>query len=412
MVPVILGVLALLACNVSALPTALPVQALPTPSPVVTAASPSPSAAPATATPAARAFDPVRFKQDLDPAVAAFLAPNNVPGCAVALVYPDPASAKLLTQTFSYGLTSKATQRPVTAATLFEIGSLSKLFAADLLALNVTHNQMALDDPLQKYLPATVHVPTYNQKVITLGELATHTSGLPRTDGQPSVRKVKGVAFFGYATDDELFGFLNAYQLTAPPGQKWLYSNLANALLGIAEERVGQGSFDSLVVNQISGPLGLSDTRGAPTAAEQPDMAQGYLPDGQPAPAFDEDSAEVAAGGLHATAKDLAAYLVANMDPANTPLAQVLQMTQQRQTFGPKPGVSMGLGWLIANPGAPAEQFSKDGATAGFNAYITFSRVNHTGFAVVCNGHNVTQMLAPQIAKFLGAAEIEVADTP
>jgi len=272
---------------------------------------------------------------------------------------------------------------------------------------------MALDDPLQKYLPASVHVPTFQQQAITLAELATHTSSLPRTDGLPSVRKVNGASVYGYATDDELYHFLGGYQLTHAPGTTWLYSNLANALLGAAEEQLTHSSYESLVVDQIAGPLGLSGTRAALSAAQQSNQAQGYYDNGQPAPAFALTSASLAAGGLRSTATDLAAYLVANIDPGGTPLAQALNLTQQRQAIGPKAGVAMCLGWMIVSPGTPAEQFAKDGATAGFNSYIAFSRSRRSGFAVVCNGHNVTQVLAPQINKLLlGATETESDDTP
>jgi CubicO group peptidase (beta-lactamase class C family) len=358
-------VLAILACNFSAAP-ATPVAPTAT---VANAVTPTPaaSASPAPGATPARAFDLASFKQALDPGVAAYMAANNVAGCSVAIAYPGTAGGPLLTQVYSYGLASKATPRPVTPATEFEIGSLSKLFTADLLALFVGQGQMALDDPLQKYLPASVHVPTFNQHAITLRRLATHTSGLPRTDGLPSIRMVNGVSIFGDATDDELYHFLNTYPLTRAPGAMWLYSNLA----------------------------------------------QGYGADGQPAAAAATTSASLAAGGLRSTATDLAAYLVANIDPSATPLAQALTLTQQRQSIGPKPGVVMGLGWLIASPGTPAEQYSKDGATAGFTAYIAFSPSRRSGFAAACIGHNVSQSLAPQInTLLLGASETESDDTP
>jgi len=402
--------LALLACSLSAAPTTGLV-ATATPVPAVTntpvAASPAAGATPG------HAFDLAAVKQALDPDVAAYMAANNVVGCAVAIAYPGAAGGPLLTQVFSYGLASKATQQPVTPATEFEIGSLSKLFTADLLALFVGQGKMALDDPLQNYLPASVHVPTFNQQAITLRELATHTSGLPRTDGLPTIRKVNDVFVFGYATDDELYHFLDTYQLARPPGVVWLYSNLANALLGVAEEQLSHSPYDALVTDQISAPLGLTGTRAALTVAEQPNLAQGYQADGQPAPAAVTVSASTAAGGLHSTATDLAAYLVANINPVATPLAQALQLTQQRQAIGPKPGVVMGLGWLIASPGTPAEQYSKDGATAGFTAYIAFSPARRSGFAATCNGHNVSQSLAPQINQLLlGASATESDDTP
>jgi CubicO group peptidase (beta-lactamase class C family) len=367
--------------------------------------------APATAT-AAHVFDAVRFKQDLDPLVAAFMAANNVAACSVALAYPDPSGNKLLSQTFSFGLASKATQSPATASTLYEIGSLSKLFTADVLALFVNQKQMGLDDELQKYLPASAHVPSFNQSTVTLRELATHTSGLPRTSNLAQIRKVNGIPVMGYSTSDELIAFLSGYQLTYAPGSQWLYSNFANGLLGVAEEKIGQSDWETVMVNRVAVPLGLPDTRATLSPAEKANLAQGYQADGQTAPAFAVSGPMLAAGGLRATIQDLATYLIDNIDPGRTKLAAALDLTQKRQSIGPTSNVAMGLGWLILNAGTPTEQFAKDGATTGFNSYIAFSRNSRTGFAVVCNGHNVTQVLAPKINSLLGASETADDDTP
>ena len=103
----------------------------------------------------------------------------------------------------------------------------------------------------------------------------------------------------------------------------------------------------------------------------------------------------------------MAIYLAANIEPNQTKLASVLQMSQQRQTGkGPAANAVMGLGWQIFNPGSITEQFTKDGSTGGFNSYIAFSRVHRTGFVMLCDNLNVTSGLAPQINKYLNGIEI------
>jgi D-alanyl-D-alanine-carboxypeptidase/D-alanyl-D-alanine-endopeptidase len=144
-----------------------------------------------------------------------------------------------------------------------------------LLALFGGPGLLGLDDQLQKCRPASIHVPTSNQQSIALRQLATHTSGLPRRGDEPVLTKVNGVLVWGYATDDEVFNFLNTYQLTRPPGAKWEYSNLTNGILGVAEERVGQSNYDSLVTNQVTGPLSMPDMRITLSAAEQATLAPG-----------------------------------------------------------------------------------------------------------------------------------------
>src|SRR5208283_4906369 len=87
------------------------------------------------------------------------------------------------TRIISHGMLDNGTDRNVDGGTLFEIGSITKVFTALLLQDMVERGEMKLDDPVQKYLPATIQVPTYHGKQITLLHLATHTSGLPRERG-------------------------------------------------------------------------------------------------------------------------------------------------------------------------------------------------------------------------------------
>ena len=80
----------------------------------------------------------------------------------------------------SCGKMDTSTDREVNGDTLFEIGSITKTFTALLLQDMVERGEMKLDDPVAKYLPASVRMPTRNGKEITLLHLATHASGLPR----------------------------------------------------------------------------------------------------------------------------------------------------------------------------------------------------------------------------------------
>ena len=344
--------------------------------------------------------------------MAAFMSQNNVAGCSLALVYPDQAQNKFQTHLLNYGRPAKGSKTAVDSTTEYEIGSLTKLFTADLLALFVRDGLMKLDDPLQKYLPASVHVPAFNGRAITLRDLATHTSGLPRKTGNvPQVRIVNGVPAWGYSTAAELFQFLNAYSLTRAPGSQWEYSNLAFALLGIADEKAGNATYDSLVTNRLAEPLSLHDTRIVLSAAQKARLAQGYSDTGDAAPPIAISGESLSAGALRSTIQDLAAYLVANIDPGATKLDSVLSLTEQKQAKGSSANGAAGLGWNISAPGTPQEQLTKDGSTAGFSSYIAFAKASRTGFAVVCNGHNVSKIVSPQLHKLLGQAAVPIDDS-
>lgn len=397
---------AALACSLPVGPAAT----LP-PTSTTSAASASSSAvtpAGATALPATSAaplLNPAKLKQGLDADVPTYMRANNIFACSLAVVSPALAAGSLQIQYFNYGMLSRQSNTPVNSSTEYEIGSITKLFTADLLALNVQSSRMQLDDPLQKYLPAGVRVPVYQGQAITLRELSTHTSGLPRTLPKgTTVSKVNGVLMWGYNSDQEIYAFLNSYQLTRAPGSKWEYSNLANGLLGIAEEQAGRDGYENLVVAAITGPLAMGDTRIVLTAEQNSRLAQGYEPSGAKAPSVATQGGTLAAGALRSNTHDMAIYLAHNIDPGSAQPDPVFAFTQQQQDKGPGKSVVMGLGWLIANPGATDELFNKDGSTAGYNSYIAFSKTRRTGFVLLCNGHPIEPLL-PAIEKLLGLSE-------
>src|SRR5205085_8424519 len=108
--------------------------------------------------------------------------------------------------------------------TIFEIGSATKVFTSLLLADMVQRGQVALDDPVAKYLPPTVKMPERHGRSITLVDLATHTSGLPRlpTNMTP---KNQANPYADYSVE-QLYQFLSNYQLTRDVGSQYEYSNL------------------------------------------------------------------------------------------------------------------------------------------------------------------------------------------
>ena len=81
---------------------------------------------------------------------------------------------------YSYGKASLSRGQILDEHSVFEIGSITKVFTAIMLADMVSKNEVGLDDPIEQYLPDKVSVPSRNNVHITLAHLATHTSGLPR----------------------------------------------------------------------------------------------------------------------------------------------------------------------------------------------------------------------------------------
>src|SRR5580693_3655384 len=124
----------------------------------------------------------------------------------------------------AYGNLAIGDPRTLDGDTIFEIGSVTKVFTSLLLADMVNRKEVALDEPAAKYLPGHVKMPERSGKSITLLDLSTQTSGLPPL---PAILKVKDPAnpYAGYTVDD-LYEFLSSYTLPRDPGSEFEYSNL------------------------------------------------------------------------------------------------------------------------------------------------------------------------------------------
>ncbi len=366
--------------------------------------TPTPTTEVPTGTAAAgAALDPTQLKSNLDTWVPAAIQAGGGSACSIAVVYPDP-SGKLVSGFYNYGTLAKDSSTQVDSTTVYEIGSLTKLFAADVLANLVIRGQVTLRDPIKNYLPSDAWVPSFNAQTIELGQLATQTSGLPLDFEPPTGPKtVNGEPVLNYVTDAMVLRDLATYQLMRTPGRGWENSNAAYAVLGLIEERLGNTSFDKLVQNQVNASLGLSDTAALLTSEQETRLAQGYAADGKKGIAFAPVGAMVPSAGLRSTAKDLAAYLAANLEPSKDGLGSALQLTQQAEDIGPNATSAMGLGWIIGQAGTPQAAYYKSGATDGYSAYIAFWPATKTGFVLLCNGQ-AAKDLAPKISQALGGA--------
>ena len=177
--------------------------------------------------------------------------------------------------------------------TLFEIGSVTKVFTALLLELAVEHGTMKLDDPVAKYLPPEMKLPTRNGRQITLLDLATQHSSLPRMPDN-SHPKDPDNPYADY-TEGQLAQFLSGHTLTRDIGSKYEYSNLGFGLLGQAVARAAGMDYETLVRREICGPLGMPDTVITLTPALRERLAKPF--DESLAPAENTDLPTLAGAG-------------------------------------------------------------------------------------------------------------------
>lgn len=268
-----------------------------------------------------------------------------------------------------------------TADTLFEIGSITKVFTASSLAALVTSGTVKLDDPVTACLPKTVTLPTAGGGSITLAHLASHTSGLPRLPpglisvGSILTMKVAHNPYKGYS-EERLFRDLARIKLAHKPGEAWEYSNLGVGLLGVALARRQGVSYEALVRELVIQPLGLKDTAVSLTPEQAARLAPGYY--GNPALGFAPREARAqnwelgafgGAGALKASARDLLRFAEAQWE-TTSPLRAAFALTHQPR-FKESENLSIGLAWLISRDAKLSEPaLWHNGGTGGYCSFM------------------------------------------
>ncbi|MFF5446387.1 serine hydrolase domain-containing protein [Streptomyces sp. NPDC012888] len=276
------------------------------------------------------------------------------------------------------------------SGTLFEIGSVTKTFTGLALARMAVAGTVRLDDPLAALLPDGTAVPSRDGQEITLRHLATHTSGLPRLPKGMLIRALLRPGTpdpYAGCTADVLLAGLARTRLRATPGRRVHYSNLGAGLLGLALAHRAGTTYEELVTDEVSAPLGLHDTAVSVAGTRAGRLAQGHDARRRPTPPW--HLADLAgAGGLWSTATDLTAYLRAQLDgggPAE--LAEAIRLSREvehrtnRFTW-------QHLGWA-AHRLHPSQgghlQIWHNGGTGGFSSFAGFDPETGTAVAVLSN---------------------------
>ena len=242
-------------------------------------------------------------------------------GLAVGVMTPDGQVC-----TYGYGSTGlpdeAATPR---GSTIFQIGSVSKLFIAALLAVLVDEGALRYEDTIRSILPPEVRL---NEEVgkVTLYELATNTGGLPRQPFCPSQLKdfiaylCTGRNVYAYFTKPYLYRYLRRTHIKPKEQREYVYSNIGYGLLAhLIEVKTGR-SYAELLEEKICRPLGLHDTTFVLNAEQQQRLAVGhageqprFLPRGTPMRPWDMGDIMRPSGCLYSTVNDLMVFARANL---------------------------------------------------------------------------------------------------
>jgi CubicO group peptidase (beta-lactamase class C family) len=294
-------------------------------------------------------------------------------GIVVGVIEPDGR------RVVACGRLADCDPRTLDGDTVFEIGSVTKVFTSLLLAEMVNRKEVTLHDPAAKYLPENVKMPERSGKFITLLDLSTHSSGLPRLPGNLKPKDPSN-PYAGYSVDD-LYQFLSGYTLPRDPGSEFEYSNLGGGLLGhVLAYRAGT-DYESLIRSRITQPLHMPDTAITLSSSMEQRMATGH--NAMLARVAHWDLPTLAgAGALRSSANDMLTFLEAFLGYKESPLAPAMKaMFEVRRPAGQ---TQIGLGWLVYSTDG-REIAWHNGGTGGFRSFVGYDLNARIGVVVLSN---------------------------
>ena len=249
-------------------------------------------------------------------------------------------------------------------------------------------------------------MPERGGRQITLQDLATHTSGLPRLP--PNLAPKDPANPYADYSVEQLYQFLSSYQLTRDIGSQYEYSNLGGGLLGHVLARRAGMDYETLVRSRICEPLGMKSTGITLSAGMKSRMAVGHDRSLDAVENWDLPTL-AGAGGLRSTANDLLTFLAANLGYTKSPLAPAMAAMLATRRPTDVPGLEIGLGWHILTKDG-REIIWHNGGTGGFRTFIAFDPKSRTGVVALSNTSTMTGV--DDIGRHLLDANVPLAQPP
>ncbi|MEL7449851.1 MAG: serine hydrolase domain-containing protein [Pseudomonadota bacterium] len=287
---------------------------------------------------------------------------------------------------------------PPDGDTVYEIGSISKVFTGLLLADAVERGEATLDSRVQEYLPDGVSLPADIRDTITLRHLTTHSSGFPRLPANfASAINAVQITFGGdphrrYVVE-QFHEAVRTVELEFEPGSQSVYSNFGVSLLGeVLATRAGQ-PYEQLMQMRVAQPLGMTSTAVKLDDAMRSRLAPGYrsvlqLGPGQLAlksATWDMPDHYAGAGGIRSTGKDMLRFLQANMGKLDSSLAPAMSASHEA-LMQMEPSLAIGMNWLRrTRDGLGPVVLWHNGATGGYRSFLAFTEDGRFGVVVLAN---------------------------
>ena len=328
-----------------------------------------------------------------DDLILRLMATENVPGAALALI----KNGEMVLEK-GYGFGDIATQAPVTTATLFNIGSISKSFTAVGIAQLVDQQQVDLDTPVIKYIPDFRLRDQQTQQTVTLRQLLSHSSGLPADEQWPPQVP---------ATREGIVDDVAPIPITTRPGTRFQYCSRCIVLAAYILERITGQSWEAYTRAHIFEPLGMTTASFGPQGLEAAvDRAQPYRHDpvsgDVPVPWRRLQYLEPLApgGGIDANVDDMAHYALLQLGDGTISGHRLVSAEMMAELH--RPDIAVGtdwprnasfqnlhyaLGWFTGKTNGVGLMFH-NGANPGYRASIFLAPSSRAGVVILTNGES------------------------
>jgi CubicO group peptidase (beta-lactamase class C family) len=264
--------------------------------------------------------------------------------------------------------------------TIYRIGSITKTFTAVILMQLVQEGKVRLDDPVEIYVPEVKSLQGYPiKKKITLRQLASHTSGLNREPSLPDADVGPTEQW-----ESKVLLCIPATSFNCPPGEKFLYSNIGFALLGLALERASGVPFIEMVQQRIFSPLHMDDSFFSLSGNKKSRLAEGIDNEREenidtvlPLQETGGRGYRVPNGGIYSTPADLAKFVISLMS-GGTPLLTSGSFHEMKQS--PQWNGNYGLGLMISHERG-INMIGHNGSVPGYTAQFEF--LERGGYGII-----------------------------
>ncbi len=345
------------------------------------------------------AQDRAQLREEIDKVIhfETEISHDNIPGFTIGVIFQDS------TYIYNYGHQSKKNDLILTDSSLFEIGSVTKVFTASLVSILVEEGVMSYEAPFNSYLKSKCQNNELDD--ITIAQLLNHSSGLPKMPVDFGAHEKELNNPYAHYSKKQLLNFYKKHKpgKRNPKESAYLYSNVNYGLLEIAIENATGKSYEAILEEKILQPAGMIHTFASSDSkrTDRQPLTKGYSRNGKATSPWAFKSF-TASEGLKSSTTDLLTFLKMHLDLKETPYADLFEKnTEEQVNTGLSDNAFMGNGWHIIKLRKYYDVVLHSGSTSGHRAFIGFVKETQTGVVILSNSEHGTGGLGYLILRMI-----------